>query len=162
MLKRVSYDHKYIDAIASWSSNYDELFIYAGVEFTFPLTADQLDIHFSNFPDREWHVIVENDQALAFGEIIPQEGNIPRLGRLIVDPAKRGKGYGAALIKALQERCVELYNSPAIQLFVFDFNETAIKSYLSYGFEFVKDGTIMVSHLGQEYTCHKMEYRIVR
>ncbi len=146
--------------LVSWISGPEELLRFAGIEFSWPLEIGQFKTHFGNFPDREWYFGYDKDLPVAFGEIIPQEGNIPRLGRLIVNPTIRNQGIGRRLIKALEERCYERFNCPAIELFVITDNFQAIHCYRNYGFEILEGADVTVTHHNFTFTCHKMRAAI--
>ncbi len=144
----------------SWIEDATILLQFAGVEFEWPLTPEQLQFHFNRFPEREWCVGYDGDKAVAFGEIIPQENGLPRLGRLIVDSKARNKGYGRRFIKALENRCVERFQCKAMDLYVVAENKQAIECYLKYGFRFLEGQDLIANYKGFEFLCHKMQYEI--
>ncbi|MES2629054.1 MAG: GNAT family N-acetyltransferase [Bacteroidota bacterium] len=154
------YDPKWFPALESWVENEETLFIFAAVDFTWPLTTVQLENHMQKHPGREWYIGFVDDEPVAFGEIIPTERNIPRLGRLIIDYRKRGKGIGQQLLAALEQRCVERFDCKAVELYVFEGNERAIAAYLKYGFVFVPIEDAVLTHNGREIVCHKMQHLI--
>ena len=143
--------------LCSWISGPDELLRFAGVEFSWPVEISQFKNHFINFPDREWYFGYDNNVAVAFGEIIPQENNIPRLGRLIVDPSIRNKGVGQRLIKALEIRSSERFQCEAIELFVVTDNHQAINCYTRYGFKILDGADVTITHNNITFSCHKMQ-----
>lgn len=144
------------EAFNSWIEDEDLLFSFAGVEFTWPLKPDQLESHFQKYPDREWYIGLDNGAPVAFGEIIPQEGNIPRLGRLLIKQGQRGGGLGKRFIHALELRSVERFSCEAIELYVFAENDPAIACYKSYGFEFLPEQEVVITHKEKQIRCHKM------
>lgn len=141
----------------SWVENAAVLLQLAGPTFTWPFTQNQLDNHIANSPDREFYVGIIDNKAVAFGEIIPQETTVPRLGRLIVDNTKRGQGIGKQFITALSDRCVERFKCPTIQLYVLADNETAIQCYLHYGFRFMEGHDFIQVYPGGDFLVRKME-----
>ena len=73
----------------------------------------------------------------AYGQILDidtVEGSA-RLGRLIVDPARRGAGLGREFVKELLEICFGDLGLRRVTLRVFRWNKPAILCYLSAGFE---------------------------
>ncbi len=152
----INYHSNQFEILNSWVPNADALLLFAGTDFNFPLTKEQLDQHISHFPDREYYFGTENDEPVAFGEIIPQETGIPRLGRLIVKPEKRGLGFGKKFITALTNRCVARFNCPAVELYVIDTNQQAINCYLKLGFQFLEGQDLTPIFNGKKVLAKKM------
>ena len=111
-------------------------------------------------PDRNFYIgLDDNNKSVAFGEIIPQETNMPRLGRLLIgNPNERGKGFGTAFIHLLLAECQKKFQSKTVELFVLEDNISAIKCYQKIGFQFLAKQTWEVNHQQQNYVLYKMAY----
>ncbi len=134
-----TYSPAYFDFLSRWITSPDLLFQFAGTEFSYPIT----------------------EEALAFGEIIPQENQIPRIGRLLIgNPADRGKGYGTAFIHLLLAECKEHFQTRTVELFVLEDNLPAISCYQKIGFQFLPAQTWEVSHNQQNFLLLKMAYNL--
>lgn len=74
--------------------------------------------------------------AVAYGElnVLAQNRAEYWVGHLVVDPARRGEGFGRALTQALCERAFRLRGALSVSLVVFPENETAIRCYRACGF----------------------------
>jgi len=73
--------------------------------------------------------------------IINVEHGYAHLGPILVgDPALRGKGIGSAMIRSMQEIAFKELKLHRIDLYVFDFNTSAIACYEKVGF--VKEGLL--------------------
>ncbi len=152
------YSTKYFDFLNRWITDADLLFQFAGTEFSFPITEKQVTDYQQKNPDRSFYIgLNETNEAVAFGEIIPQENNIPRIGRLLIgNPNERGKGYGTSFIHLLLAKCRVLFQTKTVELFVLEDNLAAIHCYKKIGFRFLPNQIWEVSHNGQKYFLHKM------
>ena len=155
-----TYSPAYFDFLSRWITSPDLLFQFAGTEFSYPITEEQLACYQQRKPDRYFYVgLGAAKEALAFGEIIPQENQIPRIGRLLIgNPADRGKGYGTSFIHLLLAKCQALFQTKTAELFVLEDNLPAIKCYQKIGFEFLPNQSWTVNHNQHDYLLHKMTY----
>ncbi len=81
--------------LQSWVTSPELLFQFSGERLSYPLTLWQLTAYRAMHPDRRMYMAWMDGQPAAFGEIIPQDNDRPRLGRILVgDPVMRGKGVG--------------------------------------------------------------------
>lgn len=144
--------------LAQWVTSPALLFQFAGTDFTYPLIQKQVDSYQATHPDRLFYMAcLPNNEPFAFGEIIPQDNNVPRLGRLLVgDTAKRGKGLGAIFVQLLVDECVKLYNCSFIELYVLTTNAQAIRCYQKVGFRLVADSHFQLVVNGESFLIDKM------
>jgi RimJ/RimL family protein N-acetyltransferase len=154
----VPYQPIYFNWLSGWVTSAELLFQFAGTDFHFPLDETQLLSYQQFHTDRRFYIaLTENKAPYAFGEIIPQDNNTPRLGRVLIgDPNKRGKGLGAHFIQLLVEECRLLYNPPAVELYVNAPNTAAIQCYIKVGFHFLPNQEKIVTHNGQQHLIKKM------
>jgi len=157
-----TYSPAYFDFLSRWITSPDLLFQFAGTEFSYPITEEQLACYQQRKPDRYFYIgLGAAKEALAFGEIIPQENQIPRIGRLLIgNPADRGKGYGTAFIHLLLAECKEHFQTRTVELFVLEDNLPAISCYQKIGFQFLPAQTWEVSHNQQNFLLLKMAYNL--
>jgi RimJ/RimL family protein N-acetyltransferase len=75
-------------------------------------------------------------EPAAYGQImdIDTAGGTAHLGRLIVDPDRRGEGLGRELVEGLLEICFDDLGLRRVTLRVFRWNTSALLCYLSAGF----------------------------
>ncbi|MCO4293182.1 GNAT family N-acetyltransferase [Solitalea sp. MAHUQ-68] len=146
------------DQLKSWITDAEILFQFAGSEFTFPISKDQLIKYSVKNPDRKFYMgYLDNGVAYAFGEIIPQENNSYRLGRLLVgNPNERGKGLGSRFVNELVDECKHCYNASGIDLYVWEGNKAAIKCYQKVGFAFTNDAPFSIFFNRKEFVINKM------
>jgi RimJ/RimL family protein N-acetyltransferase len=150
--------------LAQWVTNPMLLFQFSGTDFSYPLTQAQLEAYQDSYPDRLFYLAcLPDDQPFAFGEIIPQNNNIPRLGRLLVgDTTKRGKGLGALFVQLLVDECVRLFHCAYIELYVLRDNIQATRCYEKVGFRLVADASFQLVVNGEGFTIDKMRLRLTR
>jgi RimJ/RimL family protein N-acetyltransferase len=143
--------------LSSWVTDADLLFQFAGPDWSFPLTEEQLSSYQQKFLYKQFYIGLHNDIPFAFGEIIWNETVSPRLGRLLVGgETNRGKGLGQQFIQLLIEECKMLFNADAIHLFVLENNKQAIACYLKCGFVFAETPHFTLPYKDENYKVLKM------
>ena len=156
------YENTDFKLLQSWITDGDMLFRFAGTEFSYPITEDQILSYQGKYPERHFYVgYIDDSKPFSFGEIIPQDGGIPRLGRLLIgDPGLRDKGLGVFFVKLLIDECKKLFGTKAVELYVSDNNIPAIKCYKSAGFKFMEIPSFVLVHNNKEYNIVKMRLDI--
>jgi RimJ/RimL family protein N-acetyltransferase len=135
------YDYK---QLIDWSGDEAFLLQWAGPEFKYPLTAEQLNkytegsnsIHTS---EKLVFKAIEEQTGTVIGHIclarIDRDNKSARIGKVLVGKSlERGNGYGQEMIKAVLHIGFEQLGLHRISLGVFDFNLSAIKCYEKSGF----------------------------
>ncbi len=152
-------DFKYL---ATWVTDAELLLMFSGPEWRFPLTPEQIENHQRKYPFKQLYIgCNEKELPYAIGELIWNEPNSPRLGRLLIgDQSQRGKGLGVAFIKELIEECRRVLAPENICLFVFDENISAIKCYEKLGFTYDAADPVIVSLDEKEYKMLKMNLQL--
>jgi RimJ/RimL family protein N-acetyltransferase len=80
-----------------------------------------------------------------------------RIGFVIVDDTKRGKGYGREMIRLALKYAFDLFKAERATLGVFDNNPAAYRCYKAAGFREYSERE--VSLLGENWRCIDMECR---
>ena len=125
---------------------------WSGPKYTYPLDVSQLKDTLSktNGEQPSFKVLkaIHSNTLETVGHIQLMNINYSAascvLGRVLIFPEFRGKGFGKAMVKLAVKNAFENIGLYEITLNVFDFNETAIGIYKSIGFidyEFKKDVT---------------------
>lgn len=91
--------------------------------------------------DEAWHLIAEADDGRVLGVVLLREqpaerdatGRVGRLFQMAVDPALQGMGLGAALVRRLEARAIEL----GYAAIVLHARETAVGFYSRLGYDTV-------------------------
>ncbi len=66
--------------------------------------------------------------------IVNRENNLTHLQQIVVDPERRGKGYGATILEIFLELCFMTHKFHRVQLFTEENNKQAIVCYKKVGF----------------------------
>ncbi len=137
--------------IAGWLPSQTEVTLFAGTALTWPLTgADLLSTTADGWTVLTfWHA-TDLVSTAAYRSAGP--GRI-RIGRILVDPRRRGRGLGRATVTALLARVCAQPGIYEITLGVFEHNTPARRLYASLGFcdtgargTATVDGTTWTSH----------------
>lgn len=136
------YLSKYTDEdfpiLDKWVTSAELLFLFAGSNWTYPLTMEAIhDYQLANPEKQSYLLYNDENEAIAFGELISGGDHAPRLGRLLVGlENNRGKGYGKILIQQLIDESRKVNPQKFIHLFVLEDNYPARKCYENLGFQF--------------------------
>lgn len=147
--------------LSSWITDADLLFQFAGPDWSFPLTEEQLKNYQQKFPFKQFYIGLQDEKPFAFGEIIWNETISPRLGRLLIGGAdNRSKGLGRQFIQLLITECKAIFNPGAIHLFVLENNKQAITCYLKCGFDFADTPDFTLSYKNENFKVLKMTAQV--
>ncbi len=81
-----------------------------------------------------------------------------RMGFVIINPTKRGAGYGKAMLQQGLKYAFEIYGAKSVSLGVFENNTSAYHCYKSVGFEdVILDTTETYCVLGEEWQCKELK-----
>lgn len=108
---------------------------FAGPMYSFPLTADQLEIDLSDENRTLFKIIDgENQNTIGHAQIFLKEKTF-LLGRILIwDENNRGKGYGKKVMQELLKYGFSNFNRELAELNVYDWNTGAIECYKKVGF----------------------------
>ena len=153
---------KDLPILKSWVVDEDLLFQFSAHGFTFPLTERQFEIYEAAYPKRQFYLAYNDEgKPYAFGEIIPQDQESVRLGRLLVGGKEnRGKGLGGKLIGELIKEVKNKHLVNRVDLFVLEDNQSAQKCYLKAGFKHVNEPPIYLNYKGKDYPVKKMSLNL--
>jgi Acetyltransferases, including N-acetylases of ribosomal proteins len=125
--------------IVGWVPDARALYLFAGPRLRWPLTESQLRELGESEGMTSW-VLVETDspaEPIGHVDLTFVSGAEARLGRVIVDPARRGEGLGATLARGALDAAWDL-GATRVRLNVIAGNIPAIRVYEGLGF--VPDG----------------------
>jgi RimJ/RimL family protein N-acetyltransferase len=126
------------EMLLSWIPSADALFQWSGPwDFHWPLERGQLQRDLERSGDRHrLYAAVDTDGELvghAMLNVQPEHG-LGAIGRVLIDPARRGCGLGTALMQDLVAFGFDRFGLHRLQLGVYDFNAGAIACYQRVGF----------------------------
>ena len=134
------FDTNFYADLISWVDNEEQLMQFAGPEFSFPLTVEQLDKALTDKNRYAFRVVDDStNTAIGHCEIYLTQKSA-YLGRiLIADKEQRGKGYGQQIVNLLLDYAFNKLDRDLAKLNVFDWNIGAIKCYQKAGFAMSPD-----------------------
>lgn len=146
------------DTLLSWVKEEKELIQFAGPIFSFPLTREQLRNYLTD-TKRHAFKVIHNDTNTTIGhcEAYKTDKQNSKLCRILIgDKNFRGKGYGTILIKILTEWSFDNLNTNFVDLNVYDFNTSAIKSYENVGFKKIYTNQATTQVNNENWASYKM------
>ena len=156
MLRLKPYNINEADIILSWSK--DKIAFYkwsAGILGEYPITKEKFD--FVN--NLMAFTAIEDDEIVGFFTMRRPSENFDelRFGFVVVDPSRRGKGYGKRMLQLGLKFAFEIYGAKKVSLSVFENNESAYFCYKSVGFDdVIIDKTEIYYVLGEEWKCKEL------
>ena len=160
MLRLRLYTPSDASTILSWTK--DETTFYqwtAGVLGEYPITEEQFDT-VSNL--MAFTAIDDNETVGFFTMRRPNESfDELRFGFVIVDPEKRGQGYGKRMLQLGLAYAKDIFGAKKVSLGVFENNEQAYHCYKAAGFRDVSlDEVEKYTVLGDEWCCLELEIQL--
>lgn len=130
----------------------------------YPVTPEDMNLYYDRDRnnDRIWGMTAFDETGIVghFTMRFPDDHSCDeiRLGFVIVDDKRRGKGYGKEMLSLAIRYAFEFVKVKKISLGVFENNKAAIKCYESCGFERVKPENTESYHcMGEVWNCIEME-----
>lgn len=159
MLRLRPYNEKDTEIILSWSK--DEIAFYkwsAGVLGEYPISKEQFGFVNKLMP----FTAINDDEVIGFFTIRRLSENFDelRFGFVVVDPQKRGQGYGKRMLQLGIKFAKEIFGAKKVSLGVFENNESAYYCYKAVGFQdIVLEKTEKYTVLGEEWKCLELEMK---
>jgi RimJ/RimL family protein N-acetyltransferase len=131
-----------IPRLLSWIDGPEMLTLWSGRGFSWPLDEGQLVEHAARISpvQRIWAVEANGGKVVGHVEFGVQVDRVGRLGRVLVAPAARGRGLGAATVRAALRVAFDELGMHRVGLGVFTHNTAAIRLYERLGF--VREGVL--------------------
>jgi RimJ/RimL family protein N-acetyltransferase len=142
--------------IGQWASNPFELFRFAADTWQFPVTEASVTEYISKNKSRYQFIFEQNGISAGFCELILKDTDTPRLSRIILGSAFRGRGWGKVMINEMLDKCRELSSLKKVYLYVIESNEAARKCYESCGFVYENEEKLVLHFESQHYPILKM------
>ena len=148
------------DTILSWSKDESAFYKWsAGILGEYPISKEQ----FSFVNNLMAFTAINDDEIVGFFTMRRPSENFDelRFGFVIVDPEKRGKGYGKRMLQLGIKYAKEIFGANKVSLGVFDNNESAYYCYRAVGFkDVVLEEIETYTILGEEWKCLELEMQL--
>jgi len=142
MIKLEPFTKSDFTRLISWIDNLEELVQFAGPNFSFPLTTDQLEKYLADENSFAFKVKeTRSNKTIGHCEIYKSESSAKLCRILIGEKTYRGKGLGVEIVNQLLKKSFIHFNYSLAELNVYDWNISAIKCYEKSGFKINKEKT---------------------
>jgi len=123
-----------LPTLLSWATNERELRLWAGE--TFPCLPDEAAFrkHQRKRKVRGYQAEDRRGRFVGYAELVGSPGGDGTLCRVIIDPARRGMGFGKTFVELLSNEGFGRLRFRRLLLNVFTFNVPAVRCYRSLGF----------------------------
>jgi RimJ/RimL family protein N-acetyltransferase len=133
------FDRQDFARLIAWIETPEALVQWAGGIFRFPLDTAQLDAYRvsgeGELSPRRILAARDGRGGLAGHiELNDIDGHSSRICRVLVDPARRGRGIGSIMVREVLRLAFDQLRLHRVELLVFDFNTAAIRCYEGAGF----------------------------
>lgn len=128
-------DERDVSEIVGWVDDEKALHLFSGPRLSWPLTVEQLQT-MGTVEGLAASVVVSPAGDLVAHFDLTIDGTVARLGRVIVNPALRGRGLASAVVGLAVAEAQRL-GAEVVRLNVIATNEPAISAYLRAGFDVV-------------------------
>lgn len=157
MIKLEPFTKSDFTRLISWIDNLEELVQFAGPNFSYPLTTEQLEKYLADENSFAFKVIETiSNTTIGHCEIYKSESSAKLCRILIGDKTYRGKGLGVEIVNQLVEKSFLQFNYSLAELNVYDWNISAIKCYEKAGFKINADKTKTILVDGKPWTSLNM------
>lgn len=130
----------------------------------YPITPEDMNAYYDREKDNDgiWGMTAFDDTGIIghFTMRFPKEGNFEeiRLGFVIVDDEKRGRGYGKEMVSLALQYAFDFVKVSKVSLGVFENNTAAANCYRACGFREVERETAeSYPCMGETWNCVEME-----
>jgi ribosomal protein S18 acetylase RimI-like enzyme len=151
----VALDVALAEVVAGWVNSVSEVFLFAGPSLSWPLSAEQM-FSVIEAQQRQVSVLVVDGVPVAMGSVQPIPGAV-RIGWVLVDPGRRGQGWGRVVFSHLLELAIRDPHAELVTLGAYEHNVVARSLYFELGFTDTE--TRRVSRVeGSDWVSVEMEY----
>lgn len=148
MLRLRPYKKCDAESIVKWLKDEETFWKWSAGKYDhYPITADDINQQYEEkaFSD-SFYVMTAFDETGAAGHLsmrfLDEEKRVLRFGSIIVDDAKRGRGYGKKMLELSLRYAFDILKAEKVTIVVFRNNQPAYLCYKSLGFhEVIREKT---------------------
>lgn len=153
----VPFSEIHAKCVVSWIQTAEDLLLFAGSAYQFPLTEEQLMASANDDKQRVFSLVNEKNELEGHCQLFLLVNAI-KIGRVLIPANQRGKSIGERMIRLLLEYIQMYFPNQLITLNVFSFNKPAIQLYEKLGFVRQPIGAKTVEINGNTWTSFQMDY----
>lgn len=120
--------------LVSWITSAEDCLLWAGPSISFPVSVESLKESLIGKETINFSYMREKD-LIGFGQVWPRLSTSSHIGRVIINPKERRKGFGKELVQLLVLEAKKAFDYSFVTLKVYRSNKYALKTYLDIGFE---------------------------
>ncbi len=160
MIKLRPYKQTDAEKIVGWITDEKAFRLWCADRFqSYPLSAEEFNKIYTTSNSDSFFGMISEDEGEIIGHLFFQNlGNSKyKLGLIIVDSSKRGKGYGEKMLKCALSFAESELDAKTVTLSVFDSNISALNCYKKLGF---KETGKFVEYIlgGEKHNYFELEY----
>ncbi len=168
MLQLRRYVKSDAETIVTWIADERTCYLWSADRYGhYPVTPQDMNRQYDGFEEsREFGPITAVEDGKIVGHMImrypnPEDHSKIRFGFIIIDYLKRGRGYGARMLREALKLAFDSFHAEKVTLGVFRDNVPAALCYLSVGFhppldpDEPKERTVNI--MGEEWICCELE-----
>lgn len=147
--------------MAGWLLQEKQFAMWALGSFEYPLTKEQLIYHVQQqeTDDSAWSMAALDEEGGLVGHFMVRradyEQNSAYIGFIVLDPSKRGRGYGKEMVKKAVKYACEILGVQRVTLNVVEENKSAYACYTAIGFVEEARTEKAYAYYDEEWTvCH--------
>jgi len=162
MVKLEKFTEEDIPDLLKWLEKTDAKFLYqfAGPKYHYPLDKKQIVATLNTDNFLMLKVIFEsNDEVIGHCQFmrIDKEKSKASIGRILLNPEKRGQGFGFKLMNEMKNYAKHKLKIAQLYLRVFDFNSAAIECYRKAGFIIIGVNEDQIPEFNESWKSFSME-----
>lgn len=123
-----------LSTVLKWVPDEKACLMWAGPQVRYPTNMESAWKDMETTEENTFCLVTNKGDVVGLGQGLSRDTNVVHLARIIVDPDKRGRGYGRELCLRLMEVSEKQRPVRRFTLNVYETNKTTISLYRSLGF----------------------------
>lgn len=163
MLRLRPYKKRDAEQIVTWFKDERSFRQWAAYRYsTYPISEKDMNTHYEEMEENDdFFEMTAFDETGIVGHFIlrftDEKKEVIRLGFIIINGEKRGKGYGKEMLQLAVKYAFDFLKVKQVTLGVFENNSAAFSCYKAVGFKEVKRESCCM--LGETWECIEMVYK---
>lgn len=155
------FTEQHFDLLIGWITNEDQLYLWSGPTYYYPLDANQLLKHCSKrevYP----YLFLIGDQPVGFIELYKVSKRHFRICRVLISEHYQGQGLSKAMLRLILDKARTDFGALKVSLGVFEHNQVALHCYQKLGFKVVSVDRSSRVYKGKTWSLVGMEKSLIK